>query len=126
MNNIHIISQKKINEITKKIIKNKTKINIKITTIKQIQNLNKKYRKINKPTDILTFNNKTNKKNIIIDIILCFKMIKNLTLEEIITHGILHSIKYRHTKLKENKIMKKLQLKIGMSGIEPPTITTSK
>lgn len=116
-------------KIVKKIIKNKTKINIKTTTLKHIQQINKKYRKTNNPTDILTFKNRIDKKKHIVDIILCFKIIKKpqkINLEKVIIHGILHSLKYKHSKMKEYKIMKKIQIKIGMSGIEPPTITTSK
>lgn len=115
-----------------KIIKKQLNININITNKLHIKILNKKYRNINKPTDILTFKNEYIIKNTIGDIIICKQLIKSnkqKTLENwhiIITHGVLHLLNYDHKKNYDNYIMCSLQKKIGMSGIEPPTTTTSK
>lgn len=107
----------------KKLIKNNYNINIQITNKQYIKIINKKYRKINKSTDILTFEyeNRT-----LGDIILCPKLINKNFLEKTIIHGILHLLKYNHENITDRKIMNKIEIKIGMSGIEPPTITTSK
>lgn len=115
-----------------KVIKKQLNININITNKLHIKILNKKYRNINKPTDILTFKNDYIIKNTIGDIIICKQLIKRnkqKTLENwhiIITHGVLHLLNYDHKKNYDNYIMCSLQKKIGMSGIEPPTTTTSK
>lgn len=123
--NIKNLDYIKIILITKK----NAEINVKITKKLDIKNLNKKYKNKNKYTDVLTFkNNNIVKQKIIGDIILCLEIInyeKN-TLENIIIHSILHILDYNHEKNKDYKIMKRVEKKIGMSGIEPPTITTSK
>ena len=52
-------------------------LNIKIVNIKEITYLNKKYKKKNKETNVLTFNLNFNKnKNIIGDIVFCNSIIK--------------------------------------------------
>lgn len=125
----------KKNIVIKKYIKNiliskkKIKINIKVISEKKIKTLNKKYRQKNKGTDILTFKNEIlNKKKYIGDIILCLKIMnkKRITLEKGVIHSILHLLEYDHLKKKDSKIMQQIENKVGMSGIEPPTITTSK
>lgn len=109
--------------------KNKT-INIKITTAINIKILNKKYRGKNKETDVLTFKNENIKlHNDIGTIILCPKIMKKTKKnywETTLIHSILHMLNYDHLKNKDFVIMSKLEKKLGMSGIEPPTITTSK
>lgn len=110
--------------LTKKIIK----INIKNVNKNHIKKLNKKYRNKNNYTDVLTFKYKKN--TLIADIIFCKKIItkkdKKKCCNEIIIHSILHILDYDHYNKKDHIIMKKIEKKIGMSGIEPPTITTSK
>ena len=117
-----------INWINIILTKNNTvNINIIITNKKKIKEINKKYRNINKITDILTFKNKNiyniNNTN---DIILCAPIIKDIQWKKIILHGILHILKYNHDIITDFKIMNKIENKLGMSGIEPPTTTTSK
>lgn len=117
----------KINFILKK---HKT-IDIKITNEKEIKILNKKYRKKHTSTDVLTFKNENIKTiNNIGCITLCpkimFKKHKKNCWEKIIIHSILHILNYDHLEKKDFTIMSKIEKKIGMSGIEPPTITTSK
>lgn len=121
---------KNINKTIKSILSTKKNIFINIKIIKEdkISYLNKKYRGINKPTDILTFNYKKNRH--IGDIVLCPKIMKNKHKKnywgKIIIHGVLHILNYDHNEKTDYMIMKEIELKIGMSGIEPPTITTSK
>ena len=96
-----------------------------LTNNKEIQNLNKKHRNLNKPTDVLSFH--LNKKEQIClkylgDIIISVEKAKkqaieqNKTLEEelfmLIIHGFLHLIGYDHQKVKERKIMFSLQNKL--------------
>ncbi|HIH2762593.1 MAG TPA: rRNA maturation RNase YbeY [Candidatus Azoamicus sp. MARI] len=128
--NVHDKQFNKNNELIK-IIKNFIKAHIEINIIimnkSSIKFFNNKYRKKNNETDILTFKNKIKKTTI--DIILCPDIIKEKhksNWKKIILHGLLHVVNYEHKIIKENKIMEKTQNIIGMSGIEPPTITTSK
>ncbi len=120
-------AKKKFTKLIKKIIKKKININIKIINSRCMKIMNKKYRKIYSNTDILTFKNKITK-NILGDILICETFIKKKKekLQTIILHGILHLLKYNHKNNTDNKIMTNMQNKIGMSGIEPPTTTTSK
>lgn len=109
----------------KQLLKKKILINIIITT--NIKILNKKYRKKNKQTDILTFKNITyNAIHAEIFINTKFLTIKKQNYKKVLMHGILHLLNYTHDKQIDYNLMKKLEHVIGMSGIEPPTITTSK
>lgn len=119
--------------IIKYIIKNKKNktINLKITNEKYIKTLNKKYRKKNTSTDVLTFKNENIKiVKEIGNIILCPKIMAKKTKknywEKTIIHSILHILNYDHIEKRDFIIMSQIEKKIGMSGIEPPTITTSK
>lgn len=129
---IKIPNNIQINTWVNQIIKKHLNININITNKTQIKILNKRYRNINKSTDILTFKNEHVIKNTIGDIIICKQLIKNKNKhkfenwQKIIRHGILHLLNYDHKNNYDNYIMSSLQTKIGMSGIEPPTTTTSK
>ncbi|CAB3976408.1 rRNA maturation RNase YbeY [Candidatus Azoamicus ciliaticola] len=123
----------KILDTAKYILKNKKNktINIKITNEKNIKILNKKYRGKNKTTDVLTFKNENIKiHNDIGTIILCPEIMKKTQKknhwQKTLIHSILHILNYNHIKNKDFIIMSKIEKKIGMSGIEPPTITTSK
>ncbi|HIH2763546.1 MAG TPA: rRNA maturation RNase YbeY [Candidatus Azoamicus sp.] len=126
-NNTIFKKNKEIKKLIKMFIKANIEINIIISNTKLIKFFNKKYRNRNIETDILTF--KSTIENTTIDIFLCPEIIKKkhkTNWKKIIIHGLLHTLNYKHKKLKENNIMEKIQYKIGMSGIEPPTITTSK
>ncbi len=115
---------------TKLIIKKNTTINIKIVNTTYIKKLNKKYRNLNKETDVLTFKNKNI--STLGDIIICKDIINNKKQNNIknwqktTIHSLLHLLNYNHLNNIENNIMNNIQNKIGMSGIEPPTIATSK
>tara|TARA_Y100001970_G_scaffold283932_1_gene400241 strand:+ start:74 stop:541 length:468 start_codon:yes stop_codon:yes gene_type:complete len=100
-----------------------------------IKNLNRKFRKKNTPTDILTFvyknniNNKTKEKHC--DIILSFETItkdakKNKIefynhLTHLLIHGMLHVNEYMHKKIKDFMIMKNKEINIlNQLGINSP------
>ena len=107
----------------KKIIKNNTKINIYKTDKNHIKKLKKKYKKENKTTDILSFTSKNKLDN---DIYIYNTETYKKKISKLIIHGTLHILDYTHNKKNDSQIMLALEKIIGMSGIEPPTITTSK
>lgn len=122
--NKKIIPKLKLIQIwTKKFIKNNYTINFNIINKYHIKKLNKRYRNKNKQTDILSF--ESINKNLG-DIFLCPHLIKKNNWNKTINHGLLHTLDYNHKTYNDNKIMTELENKLGMSGIEPPTITTSK
>jgi probable rRNA maturation factor len=128
-NSIVILLPKKIRFIKKKVY-----LTILLSNNKNIKKLNKKFRKKNKPTDILSFpsEKKVNvkKTTYLGDIIISYEFInKPKTLSDlefknkvikIFIHGYLHLIGYDHIKLKdfnkmfkeEEKIYKIIQSKI--------------
>ncbi|MCL5019198.1 MAG: rRNA maturation RNase YbeY [Patescibacteria group bacterium] len=66
-----------------------------------IEKLNKKYREINKPTDVLSFPQthfESSKLNLLGSIVICQEVIKEKEelLEDIIKHGLLHLSGYDH------------------------------
>ena len=83
--------------------------------------LNKKFRKQNKPTDVLSFplNSKTEKKNntYLGDIAISYEIINERSkksifffeFDKIWIHGYLHLLGYDHKKIKDYKKMKKLE-----------------
>ncbi len=122
-----------------KITKKKIKLNIILTNNKEIKLINKKYRNNNKNTNIISFPYFYKKKisgEIIINVLFLKKEAKQLKKSilnhwcQIFIHGVLHIMGYKHDTKYKKKIMKKIEKKIynkiGTSGIEPPTTTTSK
>lgn len=96
-----------------------------ITNNKEIQDLNKKFRRTNKPTDVLSFHlnkhEQTNRKylgDIVISTeyakksALKKKMQVEIELQMLLIHGWLHLLGYDHKLQKEAKIMFSLQNKI--------------
>ena len=85
-----------------------------LTDNKKMRDLNFKFRKINKSTDILSFPLKTkSKKNYLGDIAICFEIIKkrskvscfNHELDKMWIHGYLHLLGYDHKKSKDYQLM---------------------
>ena len=93
---------------------------------RRIQGLNKKYRKKDKPTDVLSFKYNEDK-NTLGEIVICPEIVKknakkfdldyNKELTKVLIHGILHILGYDHENLEkearemekvENKYLKKL------------------
>ena len=97
-------SSKKINEFT-----------IFLTTNVKMKNLNNKFRKINKPTDVLSFplNIKLNRNTYLGDIAICFEIVNKRSkesffdheLDKMWIHGYLHLKGYNHIKNTDFKKM---------------------
>jgi probable rRNA maturation factor len=122
------IHRRRIKEIIKNIIQylkvdEKTEISILFTDDKFIKSLNKKYRGINKSTDVLTFNleegdlkfPEVDKNKLLGDIVVSVETAQrqannlNHNLENelmiLLIHGLLHLIGYDHEEDRDNKIM---------------------
>ena len=105
--------KKKINKLNKieSFKKKKHEFSVFLTNNKKMKNLNFKFRKKNKPTDVLSFPfNHSEKKNIYIgDIAISFEIVnkrsKNsnffLELDKMWVHGYFHLIGYDHKKSKD-------------------------
>ncbi len=108
--------------------KNKYSISILLSSSNEIKNLNKKFRKINKVTDILSFPNQTKnnlnilkKRNIEIylgDIIINFKKMNTSSKSKfkkhfdiLWVHGLVHLFNYDHKKEIDYKIMNSIERK---------------
>jgi probable rRNA maturation factor len=111
----------------KKFKKKKLEISILLTNSKEMKDLNKKFRKKNKDTDVLSFPNyqksfftkKTIPNYIFLgDLALSYNYIKKTKLnfikyiEKVFVHGCLHLVGYKHDNMKEYNIMSKLEKKI--------------
>ena len=127
LNNLKKIKRLLLNGLAKskaKLIK-KANVTLLITDDKEIRSLNKKYRRKDKPTDVLAFQvdgkyQETFKE--LGDIVISAQTAKreakdlniaiNKELLILLTHGYLHLIGYDHKLQKDAKIMFKLQKKI--------------
>ena len=107
-------------------------ISILLTGSKNMKNLNKKFRKINKDTDVLSFpaeekdffdeDLKSKKKIYLGDLALSYQYIEAITkkqktsfdyyFKKMLVHGVLHLIGYEHNSLKKYKKMSSLEKKI--------------
>ena len=95
--------------------KKKQEFTILLTNNNKIKKLNKKFRKKNKPTDVLSFpiSNMYKKKFYIGDIAISFEIINkrskftnfNFEFDKMWIHGYLHLVGYDHKKLKDFKKM---------------------
>ena len=125
--------EKKLNLILEQIIKNnrflalkkKFSISILFTGDKKINQLNKKFRKINSPTNILSFPSmptNINTNNFLGDIVISSdtlikeanneKKIEEDHLIHLFIHGVLHLLGYDHETSYDAKIMETLEIKI--------------
>lgn len=103
----------------------RSSLTVLITNNKEIQDLNKRFRKEKKPTDVLSFNltkkEQLNKKYLG-DIVISFEYAKNEALKKnipiikelqmLLIHGHLHLLGYDHRFKKDAKIMFSLQNKL--------------
>ena len=109
-----IYLKKKLNKLSKIYpFKNKSKeFSILLTNNKMMKDLNKKFRKKNNPTDVLSFPFKKNKRYLG-DIAVSYEIVnkrskrKNFKLEfdKMWIHGYLHLVGYDHKKIKDYKKM---------------------
>ena len=114
---------KKINSINKFFNKKNITFTILLTNSSHMKKLNKKFRKINKPTDVLSFpffssqylKNLKEKKIYLGDIAASYEIIKSREkksdfikeFDKVWIHGLLHLVGYNHTKDREYfKILK--------------------
>ena len=111
--------KKKINKLNKIVAfkKKKHEFSVLLTNNRKMKNLNFKFRKKNKPTDVLSFpSHHIEKKSVYIgDIAISFEIVnqrsKNsnffIELDKMWIHGYFHLIGYDHKKIKEFKKMNK-------------------
>lgn len=128
------ISAKEINDSVKRIIQKLRSLkkfsflkNIDLSIVflepEKIRELNRKYRKKDKPTDILSFTIEKTKDKLIGEILLCPKIIKqknyqllttnySLKLNHLLTHGLIHLCGYDHKTEKEWEEMERVAKKL--------------
>ena len=126
INTLRLLAYKHLPKGFKNVIKNST-FSILLTKNKEIQIFNNKYRKKNKPTDILSFylnKNEQKKYKYLGDIIISTEYVLkhlrgkkpkdeiNNELEKLLVHGYLHLLGYDHKKLKEERKMFSIQNKL--------------
>ena len=122
--------KKKINKIFKfnSLKKRHFSLTILLTSNSKMKYLNKKFRNKNKTTDVLSFPNldtvdlkkKTNTEVYLGDIALSYEIINrrskgsnfDLEFDKMWIHGYLHLLGYGHKKIKDYKVMKKIEEKI--------------
>ena len=122
--------KKKINKIFKfnSLKKRHFSLTILLTSNSKMKYLNKKFRNKNKTTDVLSFPNldtvdlkkKTNTETYLGDIALSYEIINrrskgsnfDLEFDKMWIHGYLHLLGYGHKKIKDYKVMKKIEEKI--------------
>ena len=102
------IEEKFLKGLAKKVLKgeNREEMNLSVAFVdkKKIKELNKKYRKKDKVTDVLSFGEELN------EVVICPAVIKNKKeLTEVLIHGILHILGHDHGKLMEKKQNKYLK-----------------
>ena len=127
-NQIKKIVKKSISEVLKEMnLKKKYYVSVLLTNDVGIKKINKKYRKINKSTNVLSFPqneerfiNKKTSKIILGDIVISLeKIIKESKIQNklssdhlthMVIHSLLHLLGFNHKKLKDFKIMKKKEI----------------
>ena len=116
--------KKKFNKLLKKftITYNSQEISIFLTNSEKMRQLNLRFRKKNKPTDVLSFPINIIKKKIgyLGDIAISYEIVNkrskksnfNYEFDKMWVHGYLHLLGYDHKKIKEFEKMHKLEKKI--------------
>jgi probable rRNA maturation factor len=108
------INKKSFSQVAKKVLIGENKesktLSLAFVRKKEIQKLNKKFRKKDKPTDVLSFSLQVENfdKDYLGEIIICPEIVKEKKedLEFVFIHGILHLLGYDHERSeKEAKIM---------------------
>jgi len=94
------INKRFLKKVAKKVLlleKSDKDLSIAIVGLKEIQRLNKKYRKKDKPTDVLSFDYGESG-----EVVLCPQQISG-KIEQVLVHGILHILGYNHQEMKKLK-----------------------
>ena len=116
--NPNLYLKKKIKKLStiKSLKKKNFQFTLLLTNKTIIKRLNKKFRKKNKETDVLSFPIKSHfNKNYKGDIAICYEIINlrskktnfNIEFDKMWIHGLLHLLGYKHDKLKDYKKMLK-------------------
>jgi len=101
------VDKKFLTGVAKKVLKgeNREIVNISIAFVStaEIKKLNQKYRKKNKPTDVLSFGKTLDFESDVAEIVICPEVVKKNKekLEKMIVHGTLHILGYDHEKSKK-------------------------
>lgn len=96
--------------VAKKVLTGENKrtenVSIAFVALEEIQELNKKYRKKDKPTDVLSFEKVSDFKDEYSEVIICPQIVKEKTrnsplslkkeLAKVLIHGLLHNLGYDH------------------------------
>lgn len=113
---------------------NKSEVSIILTNDKEIRKLNKKYRKIDKPTNVLSF--ELGDDILLGDIYISFDTVKKeseqfgVTMQEhtahMVVHGVLHLLGYDHIKDEDAVVMENKEIKIlKKMGVKNPYVHES-
>lgn len=109
--------------VAKKVLKGENKerenVSVAFVSLAEIQKLNKKYRKKDKPTDVLSFEKVSNFKEEFSEVVICPVVVREQAkdsklplkkeLAKMMIHGILHNLGYDHelSKSEEERMFKK-------------------
>lgn len=118
-----LVDKKFLLGVAKKVLKGENRLNENLSVAfvvpEEIQKLNKKYRKKDKPTDVLSFGKTSDFKEEFSEVIICPHIVKENTKESkatfkkelanVLIHGILHVLGYDHelSKAQELKMFQK-------------------
>jgi len=101
-------------------------LSVAVVDKRTIRKLNRKYRKINRPTDVLSFDYRLGEKSkttgLFGEVVICWSVIKKQAqfyridyrkeLARVLIHGLLHLLGYDHRQKKERQIMENKTEKI--------------
>ena len=119
------VDKKLLTGVAKKVLKGENReresISVALVSKEEIKKLNKQFRKKDTPTDVLSFNLKSNPKDVLGEVVICPEAVKenakkfNFTFKEelvkMLVHGILHIAGYEHEQsAKEAKKMEAKEL----------------
>jgi probable rRNA maturation factor len=116
------VNKRSFTQVAKKVLSGENKrtenVSLAFVSKEEMHKLNKKFRKKDKPTDVLSFN--LNEKDVLGEIVICPDIVKenaekygvsvNYETMKVFVHGILHLLGYDHEKTeKEAEEMEKKQ-----------------
>lgn len=111
------VDKKLVLGVAKKVLRGENKgienLSIAFVLPSEIRKINKKYRKKDKPTDVLSFEKSVAFKGEFLEIVICLEIVKEKALAEkklfkqemvkTLIHGILHTLGYDHEKSKREE-----------------------
>jgi probable rRNA maturation factor len=105
------VDKKSFSQVAKKVLLGENRgtetLSLAFVSKEEIAKLNKKFRKKNKATDVLSFN--LNEKDYLGEIIICPDVVKDGEMMKVFIHGILHLCGYDHEKTE--KMAKEMESK---------------